>query len=430
MTTSRNLWAMEAGQLSHISQRLASLSRLVNAGMGPMDQAGAAAFGERTITADISGDTATVDAIGVILAHATWIEYLYAGPVVDPYQLASCLNGLASDPGITRVVIRMDSPGGTTDGTDLAAAAVRRLVDAGKVVEVRASGCLASAAYWIASQATSIVASPTTLIGSIGCYVVLADTSTAMANNGITLHLVSSGDNKGLGADGVINDAAKAEWQTIVSAIADEFRSAVAVGRGLNATIVAGLGTGQVWLADQAMALGLIDAVDGLPASSPVSSSVSSSPSAASAASTGASMAIDHKTLAALIASNPTHAVAISAAAADGKDGPAIESMLADQAKADAQAAIVAERDQLKAERDQLTAKLSDQDAAHQAQIAALNADLAKATAVAGIAQSAVTDPGPSGAASAAPKATQAEYDKMRPSSKAKFHRLAGEIVG
>lgn len=177
-------------------------------------------------------------------------------------RIRQAVRAAANDPNVSAIVLRIDSPGGTVAGTaDLAAevsAAARR-----KPVLAFVEDLAASAAYWVASQATKVYANTATaLIGSIGTYAVLYDMSGMLAKDGIKVHVVKTGAFKGAGVPGSeITAEQLAAFQTQIDKTQAEFSAAVARGRSLAADAVAKLADGRVHLAADALAQGLIDGV-------------------------------------------------------------------------------------------------------------------------------------------------------------------------
>jgi ClpP class serine protease len=123
----------------------------------------------------------------------------------------------------------------------------------------------ASAAYWLASQTDHIEANATAQVGSIGVYSVMVDSSQAYEDAGIRVHVVRSGSHKGSGVEGSpITPEDISEEQRMIDQLSHMFAATVARGRGLTPAQVAELATGQVWLAADALKLGLIDSIYGL----------------------------------------------------------------------------------------------------------------------------------------------------------------------
>lgn len=118
---------------------------------------------------------------------------------VDLADVDQALSQAASDPSIKKAMLYVNSPGGSVTGTPETAARVAALAKVKKVhafVDVMAC----SAGYYIASQASKIIASPSAVIGSIGVYMAVIDATRAMELEGIAVQMISSGKFKGMGA--------------------------------------------------------------------------------------------------------------------------------------------------------------------------------------------------------------------------------------
>lgn len=171
------------------------------------------------------------------------------------------LRALMRDPSVAAIVLQIDSPGGTVAGTmdlaqDIAAAAKQKPV----IAYIEDLG--ASAAYWLASQATEVHANASALVGSIGTYGVVHDLSKAAEKAGVLVHVVRAGEFKGAGAPGTeITESQLAELQRTVNALNDHFLEGVAAGRRLTREQVTQLADGRVHVAAAAKSLQLIDAV-------------------------------------------------------------------------------------------------------------------------------------------------------------------------
>jgi len=165
------------------------------------------------------------------------------------------------DEEIKSIVIKIDSPGGTVAGNkDLAdevAAAVKI-----KTVTAYIEDLGASAAYWIASQATKVYANEMALVGSIGTYGVLYDFSGAAVQQGVKATVIRAGEYKGMGTAGTeITDAQKAEYQRIIDQSNSFFKNDVMRGRSFSQEQMDELADGRVHVASDALELGLIDGV-------------------------------------------------------------------------------------------------------------------------------------------------------------------------
>lgn len=170
----------------------------------------------------------------------------------------------AADPSIDGILLYVDSPGGTAAGTQDTAAALAA-ANIKKPVLTYVEDLAASAAYWIGAQADRIVANnQTATVGSIGVYSVVYDFSAAFAKEGIQAHLFTTGPLKGAGTLGTqLTPDQAAQFQSRVDQIHQHFKADLAAGRKMAAATVDALATGRTWLAADALALGLIDAIGG-----------------------------------------------------------------------------------------------------------------------------------------------------------------------
>lgn len=176
--------------------------------------------------------------------------------------VAEIVKALARDPDIDAVALVVDSPGGTVAGTETLATAVR---DTAKVKPVVAlvDELAASAAYWVASQATAIyAASNTARVGSIGVLISVLDSHRAFEAAGLESVVISTGPLKGLGITGTeLTDIQRQYIQRGVNETANLFKIAVAVGRGISYSDVDKAATGAVFFSGSALKLKLIDGV-------------------------------------------------------------------------------------------------------------------------------------------------------------------------
>lgn len=171
------------------------------------------------------------------------------------------LNKIKSTSSVKTILLLIDSPGGTVDGTQALAEAI--LTAQQETIAV-VDGMAASAAYWIASAADRIVAtSQTDIVGSIGTMISFYDRSQYLEDNGIVLreyHADASKDKNKMMRQAMKGDG-KLLIKEMLNPTNDLFLAAVKnhrQGRNLNEEETL---TGKTFLADQAKALGLIDEV-------------------------------------------------------------------------------------------------------------------------------------------------------------------------
>jgi signal peptide peptidase SppA len=167
------------------------------------------------------------------------------------------------DPAVKGLMLLIDSPGGTCAGTaelasDIAAAAKV------KPLHAHIEDLGASAAYWIASQARHVSATPTSLVGSIGTVAVVEDSSGQLNKEGVVVHVVSTGAYKGAFSPGApVSEDHLKYLQSYVNGLNEHFLAGVAAGRGVALDRVRTWADGRLHLAADAKAMGMIDAVCG-----------------------------------------------------------------------------------------------------------------------------------------------------------------------
>lgn len=180
-------------------------------------------------------------------------------------QIRAMLQEVVGDPAIDTIVLDVDSPGGSVFGTAELADAVYQARQQKRVIAV-ANSMAASAAYWIASQASELVVTPSGMVGSVGVYQMHVDRSEEMRQRGRTVTFVAAGERKTAGNEFAPLDASGRETieETVVGYYG-EFIRAVARGRNTSAAAVRqGFGRGGMVLAGRAMSEGMSDRVAGM----------------------------------------------------------------------------------------------------------------------------------------------------------------------
>ena len=165
------------------------------------------------------------------------------------------------DSEINSILLHIESPGGTVDGTQTLADVVA-MANGIKPVVSFADGLMASAAYWIGSAASEIVASSsTTQIGSIGVVTSHTDISQAEAQAGYKVTEISAGKYKRMTSQHApLSKEGKALLQDQVDQLYTIFVDAVAENRGTDAeTVLEDMADGRVFLSSDAKARGMID---------------------------------------------------------------------------------------------------------------------------------------------------------------------------
>ena len=165
---------------------------------------------------------------------------------------------------VPAVVLDIDSPGGSATASDDMFLALERLA-AKKPLVAAIRGTGASGSYLAAMAARRIVTQPHAVVGSIGVISAGPRLPRLLDRLGVTVTENRAGRLKGIGAPWRDEtDEERAKEQAIVDAFYDAFVTRVVGGRHLPEARVRELATGEVWLGDEAVALGLVDEVGDL----------------------------------------------------------------------------------------------------------------------------------------------------------------------
>jgi len=175
------------------------------------------------------------------------------------------LDELADNDSIRAVVLRIDSPGGSAQASDLILRAVERLAEKKPVVASMAN-VAASGGYYIAAKASHIVASPTTLTGSIG--VVGGKFVTRRLESellGITHDTLKRGANAGLYSSvEPFSPVQQERYLHLMQGVYTTFLGHVAAGREMSVEEVTVVAGGRIWTGADAAQGGLVDRLGGL----------------------------------------------------------------------------------------------------------------------------------------------------------------------
>ena len=176
---------------------------------------------------------------------------------------ASVRRALA-DPSVRTIDLLVDSPGGSVLGLPETAEVIFQ-ANKVKPVNARVVGIAASAAYWLASQASTITLTPSGEVGSVGVLDIHADISKALENAGVKLTAVTAGEHKVERAPFTpLSDDARAHMQEGVNAWYGDFLSTVRRGRGARVSANSNYGGGRMLSSREALASGMVDFVSSL----------------------------------------------------------------------------------------------------------------------------------------------------------------------
>ena len=200
----------------------------------------------------VRGRVAIVEMIGPVMHYGGGImSWLFGFPSAE--GLLADIQAAEDNPAVDSIVLHIDSPGGQVGGIAELSNHIRDKIT--KPVVAYVGNMAASAAYWVASAADSIVAAPTAEIGSIGVVF------TMRRRDDNQIEIVSSVSlKKRVNPE---TDEGRQSIQDRADALADVFVSQVAGNRKLSAAQITSIG-GYVVIASAAMEQGFIDEIGSL----------------------------------------------------------------------------------------------------------------------------------------------------------------------
>ena len=206
------------------------------------------------------GDFATGGHVGVIVAEGEIQNGDQPPGSIGGDSTVQLIREARYDDSVKAVVLRVDSPGGSSFASDLILREIELTQQAGKPVVVSMGSVAASGGYWISMSGDAIYASPSTITGSIGAFGMLPTFQGTLASFGV--HTDGVGTTPYSDAYDVTRPMApevKQMFQLSVDHLYDQFVGKVAAHRHMKQDAVEAIAQGMVWSGADALRLGLID---------------------------------------------------------------------------------------------------------------------------------------------------------------------------
>ncbi|MDD5350810.1 MAG: S49 family peptidase [Chthoniobacteraceae bacterium] len=197
---------------------------------------------------------AIIPICGTLMNHAGLLEKMCGACSYD--DIRHDLDTALTVRALQKIVLHIDSPGGTCSGSQEVADKISRIRESGVRIEAVTDSQICSAAYNLAAGCNSISCTKTSVVGSIGVIIALLDESLAYEMQGLSRDLITSGPLKGTGFPGTtLSPEQRAYLQGTVDAYFKMFRAHVLRYRPTNDESM----QGQVFIGEQAYDAGLVD---------------------------------------------------------------------------------------------------------------------------------------------------------------------------
>jgi len=177
--------------------------------------------------------------------------------------LARDIQSALADSAVHSIILAADTPGGTVDGTQLLADAIRAAGQQKQIVTL-GSGAMCSAGYWAGSAANQVyITDGTTNVGSIGVVTSHVDVSAQEQARGVKTTEITAGKYKRIASQyGPLSDEGRQSIQDQLDYMYSLFVAAVAKNRGVSVDqVLANMADGRVFIGQQAIDAGLVDGV-------------------------------------------------------------------------------------------------------------------------------------------------------------------------
>jgi protease-4 len=181
--------------------------------------------------------------------------------------VTAALRTAGRDKHVRAIVLRIDSPGGSAVASDAIRQAVLEVRSSGTPVVASMASLAASGGYFIAMPCDRVLATPSTLTGSIGVWGGKQVISDGLGRIGITRATVSTGRYADMfSTDRPFDEEEWARVEVWLDRVYDDFTEKVAQDRAMPLARVHELARGRVWTGSQAAEHRLIDGLGGLSA--------------------------------------------------------------------------------------------------------------------------------------------------------------------
>ena len=210
---------------------------------------------------EVIDNVAVIPVMGVLAKRMNLFTQIFGGSSTQ--IIMQDFKEAVQDPVVKSILLMVDSPGGTVDGTQTLADVIYNARGI-KPIYALADGMAASAGYWIASAAERVYASDqTALLGSIGVVTSHFDVSKAEEKAGYKTTEIYAGKYKRLVSEYKPLDGEGQQYlQDMVDYVYSVFVGDVARKRGVDTdTALADMADGREFIGQQAVDAGLADGI-------------------------------------------------------------------------------------------------------------------------------------------------------------------------
>lgn len=254
-------WAIKQDRLEHFRTILDAHLRGPKLSLKDMEAKILSSDLGMTRNYEVRDGVAIIPVVGPIAKNPDIFDRVVLGMVSSSRIKDDFLKAIA-DSRVKAVLLYVDSPGGTVDGTQELAQAVYDS-RGGKRIVTFSDGLIASAGYWIGSAADEVyISGPTVEAGSIGVYWAHAEYSEMNRRAGVVITEITAGKYKAFGSKNKpLGDEAREYFQDQIDYLYSIFIDKVSLFRGVSVEETLKMADGKVYIGQQAIEAGLVDGI-------------------------------------------------------------------------------------------------------------------------------------------------------------------------
>jgi len=205
---------------------------------------------------------ATGDAVGVVVAEGEIVDGVAPAGTVGGLSTAALIKKARDDEHIKAVVLRVNSPGGSSFGSELVRRELELTRAAGKPVVVSMGDVAASGGYWITMASDEVIADRSTITGSIGVFGMFPTAEKTMdklglPTDGVTTTWLAGADDPSRPLDPRLQQVVQLDVEHVYA----DFTGKAAAARKTTPDRIDAVAQGRVWTGTQARERGLIDRI-------------------------------------------------------------------------------------------------------------------------------------------------------------------------
>jgi protease-4 len=206
------------------------------------------------------------DKIAVLVAEGDITDGESAETGIASEEYVALIRKLRNNKSIKAIVLRVNSPGGSSYASEMIWRELSLVQKAGKPVVVSMGDVAASGGYYISCLADSIFVQPNTITGSIGVFSIVPNFEKFLKNKvGVTFDGVStSPENSSLIGFKPLSPNERSMIQREIDRVYTTFKQRIADGRKMDTAYVDSIAQGRVWTGTRAVTIGLADKIGSL----------------------------------------------------------------------------------------------------------------------------------------------------------------------